>query len=708
MDVHDICFDEEGFSTVGVVLALLITLSLVFTSAQVYRVNSLGSSIQETADAAALAAENVVAEYYIAVRVCDAVVLSMNLTGALVMGVGVAALCVPASSSTGFKLIDMATKILKARDSFAQKAANGLNKIQRSLPFLAAASASAVVSKNSANDGDAGYFGFALLLPQKGERIVVGGQGASDELLQDVRENDDKIVAAAQKADQAARKANEAKEKAFEHDCGNDPGYCLYERAKTLAHLPSGQNPRYETVDAWHFAVALRRAQAYYPARAAAETPQGSSVKARADSALRARFYRYAAQELSHGYVHETDTSFSAHFPLLPRNTSEMKETRLYTERVYPVTEEGGKKCLHAFAGCPAAANAAETASLQDMDAGGYRRCEECELSASSMGKVAAASSSIENGFEYHYRKIAEAAEEYQKAREEQAPASREVRSLAGSAFDKIKELMKQSAAMRIQANPPGRYGSLALVASTKSQRADEGFESTFVQSGTVLGTRAALSSAVLGSDDPQQTESVLSSLLDGFKGQGQSLGVTGASWVLDTWSTMLTSYAQGQEAVERGIEDLVGSVPLVGPSGLGRWASEKFTETVDGLGLEPAKLDAPKPILSNSVHPLQKDGSAVSARFLSLKRASSWMANNDVFSSGISALEWDAIRKVQDSDGEVTIATVQPFGSSGPSYPITLTLPTAVRDETVGGISQIAARLRAIAASVTGDRQWR
>ena len=34
------CFTREGFSTIGVVLALLIVLSLVFTSAQVYRINA--------------------------------------------------------------------------------------------------------------------------------------------------------------------------------------------------------------------------------------------------------------------------------------------------------------------------------------------------------------------------------------------------------------------------------------------------------------------------------------------------------------------------------------------------------------------------------------------------------------------------------------------------------------------------------------------
>jgi hypothetical protein len=706
--IERMCFDEDGFSTVGVVIALLITLSLIFTGAQVYRVNALGSSIQETADAAALAAENVVAEYYIAVRVCDAVVLSMNLTGALVMGAGIAALCVPASSAVGAKLIDQAVRILKARDTFARRASSGLNRIQRTLPFLAAASAASVASENSAHDGGASYIGCALLLPTKGEDITAGGIGAADDVIADIRENKDRIIEEGRKADEAAEEANEAKRCGFQFDCGNDPGYCLYERAKKLANLPADKNPRYETVDAWSFAVALRRAQAYYPARLAAEQPRGTSVAAQADSELRKRFYQYAVQQMRTGYVHETTDSFSARFPLLPRNTEEMKRTRLYVEAVYPVTEKKGKKRMHAFAGCPEAADASGMGSVRDLDQGDYECCDECKFTVSSMGKVAAASSNIDNGFEFHYRKVAQAANEYQKAREKQQPATRKVKDLTGSAFQQLKDLMKRSASMRIKANPPGRYGAVALVASTRAQRPDEGFESSFVHTGSTLGTRAAMSAAVLASDEPQQTASVISSLLDGCRGQGQSLGVAGSGAVLDAWSAALSSYVDGQQAIERGIEDLIGALPLVGPSGLGQWASDKFSTMVADVGLEPAKLDAPKPILSNSVHPLEQDGGTVSVRFLSLKRASSWMTQTDVFASGVSAAELSALQKVEDSDGSITVATIEPFGLGGPSYPLTLALPSGARDMTATGIAGIAARLREVAASVTGVKQWK
>ena len=77
---RDLFRDEQGFTTTGMVLSLLITLALVFTAAQVYRINSASAEVQDVADAAALAAENQVAEFMIIARFCDAVVLSLSLS----------------------------------------------------------------------------------------------------------------------------------------------------------------------------------------------------------------------------------------------------------------------------------------------------------------------------------------------------------------------------------------------------------------------------------------------------------------------------------------------------------------------------------------------------------------------------------------------------------------------------------------------------
>lgn len=86
---------EEGFSTVGIVLALLISISLIFTAARVYEINSCSSRVQEVADAAALAAENTVGEFYLVAGISDAVILSLSLTTAGCLGLSVVCACVP-------------------------------------------------------------------------------------------------------------------------------------------------------------------------------------------------------------------------------------------------------------------------------------------------------------------------------------------------------------------------------------------------------------------------------------------------------------------------------------------------------------------------------------------------------------------------------------------------------------------------------------
>ena len=83
--------DDGGFSTVGMVLALLISVSLVLGATQVYRIRSESATVQNVADMCALAAEKQVASFYLVAQLCDCVVLSMSLLGLSSIGLGVVA-----------------------------------------------------------------------------------------------------------------------------------------------------------------------------------------------------------------------------------------------------------------------------------------------------------------------------------------------------------------------------------------------------------------------------------------------------------------------------------------------------------------------------------------------------------------------------------------------------------------------------------------
>ncbi|MEG0621092.1 MAG: molybdenum cofactor biosynthesis enzyme, partial [Raoultibacter sp.] len=505
-------------------------------------------------------------------------------------------------------------------------------------------------------------------------------------------------------------KVNAEKLIGFQHDCGNNPNYCLYERAATLVSLPASANPLYRSVDAWNFGVALKRAQAYYPARLAAEVALDDSVEEQARSALRSVFYTYASAQVAQGYVQETDTSFKADFPELPANTEQMKQTRLYTEAVYPLTGSGADAMAHAWAGCPAAQGFSAKTSIAAMEAQGFAECPQCHFAASSLGKVAAASTSIENGFEYHYAKVAQAAKAYQKAREAYDPLTQQVKGDIGGLMQGVKEAFSQAVAARIEVAPPGRRGTLAFVVNTARQPAQRGFESSFVKANATLGMQAAVSASVLVGDKAQEGSNVIASALDGIVQKSDSFVVAGLDEVLDLWSSLLFAYLEGQQALKEGIKRVVDGIPLASESGLGTWAAGALCDLVETVGLQPVDLDAPKPVVVNTAHVAAADDSALAVRYAEVQQHAVSVAQHtsgDIFSSVIDQMEAGALESLENFDGEITLASIELFGEGGPSIPLTIVLPEQIKTTGAALVSSVAQTLRDVVGSVTGVRQW-
>ena len=707
--------DERGFTTTSMVISLLVTLALVFTAGQVYRVGSASAEVQDVADAAALAAENQVAEFMIVARYCDAIVLSLTLTGATLTGLGIAALCTPVTAPISKALIEAGEKVFKMRNSFADRAAKALNKLQEALPYFSAACAAAVAQANNVDSGGANYLGVALLVPSKGEHIDVGSSDRVEELLDDVDERADEIREKAERAEEAAKEANRSKERAFARDCGDNPGYCMYERASSLVGLSGGDNPLYTSVDAWSFSVALARAKAYYRARLAAEAPATWSVDEQARSSLREKFYRFAVEELSAGYVHETADSFEANFPHLPSNTSEMRATALYTDDVYPITssaedEEEPARVMHAWMGCPEVqAHGVESfGSIAYMESEDLPECPVCEFRASSMGKVAAASTSIENGFEYHYEAVADEAFLYEKARREAKGPADDVKSEAGGLLEELGEALKESVGKRIEAHPPGRYGAVAFVVNAGATPAAAGFASGFARSGGSLGPRAAVSAATLVDEGTGEGRNVLNSALDGLRANGGA-AVGAAGIVLDAWSWMLGAYAAGQDALMSGIRDGLNSLPLASASGLGTWAADKLESAVGGLGLQPAEIGALKPVLVNTGHVAAKDDGSILSGYLSVKSriVAHPIGSTDLFSGVLTEVEQAAVESIEGLGDSVEIASIDLIGDGGLSIPVTVPLPPEAKAMSASAIHGLFDRIRSYYVEVSGVRVW-
>ena len=700
--------DEEGFTTTSMVLSLLITLALVFTAAQVYRIDSASAEVQDVADAAALAAENQVAEYMIVARFCDAVVLSLSLTGLTAVGLGLAALCTPATSVVSENLIEAGRNILSQRDAFAERAARVLDRYQEALPFLAAAAAAGVCAANDGDSQGANYIGIGLLVPAEGVPVSSDAGSKASELLDEVEQQADEIREKARRAEEAAEEANRSKERAFARDCGDNPAYCMYERAARLAGLSGADNPLYTSVEAWSFSVALSRAKAYYRVRLLSEAPADASLDEQARSALRTRFYRYAVEQLASGYVHDDGSSFEANIPHLPSNTDEMRLTSLYTDEAYPITEsDSGAMVMHAWPGCPEAASSLQRGSIAQMESGEFETCSTCGFSAASMGKVAAASTSIQNGFEYHYEAVADEAMVYQRARHDADLPKSEAEEQVSDLFEKLVEAAKEAADMRIEPEPPGRYGAVSFVVNAGETSAAGGFQSLFVSSSGSLGPRAAVSAATLVDEGGDEGRNVINSMLDGLSEDGGAL-VGAASFVLDAWSWMLKAYSDGQDALLEGIEEGLDSLPLASASGLGTWAAGKLSDAVEDVGLQPAEIGALKPLLVNSAHVAAKDDGAFGSRYLSAKRlvVAHPLMSTDLFSSLLTDAERTAMSQIDSLGDSVEIASIELL-DGGLTVPVTIPIPVEVRGWAVGAVTDLIGRLRSYYFETTGVRVW-
>lgn len=621
---------DGGFTSVGVAIALLLALTLLFSAAQVRWVQSQSADIQFVADSGALAGANIVGEYMVIARIADAVVLSLSLLGMTVYGVAIVVSCIPYMQSVGAELMQFGAKVFKARDDCADTAAAALNKLQAALPFLIAANAAATIEANSGiSASPASYHGLAIPLPLEGEDVTFPDDDAAQNSNEALAEQNEQTAEFTDAAQDAFEKMESTKLRAYLADCGNKPNYCMYERAEHLAGLKGAQNPYFSSVETWLFDYAFKRAEAYYAKRLSSEQAHNQTLDEQVRTFCRERFYTYAVAELDKGWCKTSpDGVIDAHFPLFPKNTDEVRQSSLYTENVYPLSADG---VLHGSPACPSyqSAGGAGKGSVEGLESGSHSSCSECNFAASTIGKVASASTSIDNGFEYHYRIVAEAAKEYQEASREYEEKTREAKESGEKSFDIFEEAMQALKAPRIVPRPPGHNGVIALVIDWESHAIPAGFTNPAVSNSGELQARMALSAAALAEEKAHENANILASFLDKAQAdadaQGSSLSLSSLGVfddILSVWGSALLVYSQGGDAINQGLTEFLDGIPLVKSTPLSRWAQNALSETIDALGLQGADMDTPKPLIVNSMHVLRASDTQAAQGLLSAKEA--------------------------------------------------------------------------------------
>lgn len=610
----DLFIEDGAYTTLSSAVVILVVLTLLFSSTAAIWSMSRAGDTQVAADSGALAGANVVSSYHTAATVVDASILSLGLAGFATIGTGLVAVLIPGAELAAGDMVDTGIEIIKTRNKFAKSASKGLQKIETALPYLVAARAMQAVSAQDANSVT--YTGTALAVPRTSESDFVALEGS--EISTDAIEDTSKdLERAAEELQEASEDTAKAKERAWLADCGRSDRdsvgscSCMWERAKRLAGLLGDQNPHYASSITWEPQVALDRARAYYRSRLANEAPLGSSVEMKAESAARKAFYTYASVEVNRAYITEDGSRVSSYIPLLPRNSDEVRATELYTDAAWPMSINGGKTYLHYGTSCPnyKKGTPGGLASVSAYD--GREKCSKCHFGVSSLGAVAAPSTSIENGFEYHFDKFKGAMEDYIECRNKELELERRTEDEADRAGNAFDQAIKALSGERPRIAPPGRNGVVALAVSGDMTSPDQ-LNSSF-NTAVGLGSRGAISAAVLAPDDATAQNNVLSRFFSTL--EERSGGVAGAlDGVMDVWGRLLVGYGDIQGSADELVDEMIDS--LGGSSGalgsIASWLGDTVSASVAALGLEPCDLRLRKPVLTDSANVIKSPGSDI------------------------------------------------------------------------------------------------
>lgn len=660
----DLFITEDGaYTTVASAVAILVVLSLAFSVASASWALSRAGDVQVAADVTALAGSNVVASYSTAATVLDACVLSLGLTGMVVAGVGMVGTLIPPISAESARAVEAGVRMLKTRNEFAVSASKGLSSLERVLPYLVAANGTRACAAQAS--GESSFTGTALAVPRTSDSDfpAIAGQQIDTEALEDAATQLDDAASALKGL---AEESQQKKRAAWLADCGRE-GRNMQERAASLTSLSALENPDYASSITWSPAVGLERARSYYRWRLAHEAPAGESVEARADSAARRAFYRYALDALDKAEVTDSEDGVRSTIPLLPKNTDEVRGTALFTDVSWPSTVESGETVLHFDGSCPGATGpAGPLVSFASMESGAVRECSTCRFGVGDVGKTPAASTSIDNGFEYHLREFTLALNEYVDARQRELEAERRAQKSAERAGSSFEEALSELGGRRPRIAPPGRFGCVAIVAAGPLAAPEE-LDTSFAEPAGVP-ERGAIAAAVLARDAATRENNTLSVFLSGLEERAAGDGAPGiVGDLMDFWGGLLISYGDISNGLNTLADRLIGDLGSLGMGPVATFLGNRLRGVVRALDLEPVDLSLKKPVLTDSANVLaHSDVPSLTEAQQLLRRIP---VGTDDPQAVLSALEYE----VEEYIGglEFTLATIPVPG--GGSIPITI-----------------------------------
>ncbi|MDO4842248.1 MAG: hypothetical protein Q3982_06175 [Phoenicibacter congonensis] len=676
-------------------ISILLSVTLMFTGVRVYQITSAAAAVQEKTDAAALAAEAQVAKFYSVANTCDTAILAMNATQYVLWGSAIVVACT-GNVATSAELIKQAHDVGKARSKFSEAAKKGLNAYQTALPLLAAASSVNVYDENEL-DGEH-TVGLAVLVPMTGSDVTLDTTELEEADEKAAKEMDD-VQEQSKELQDIKNQMDKLNAEAYGLDCGSNPSYCLYERAWSLSSISSANNPFYSSADAWDFNVAFNRSLAYFQARAKDENPSSQeSEREKAKSYLRKDYYEWVVDKLKEAKSSSAsaDADSLYDWPEIHHDTEGFKNSERYNEAIYPITEDdSGKKKMHSNANLACAKGYTSKGSASDSEGDDFETCEECEFSTSNVGSIGSATTNTNTGFEHYFQKIRDLKEDWGEQKQKYDEKADELRDKVSSANDMLDGFLSAAKKARIEVNPPGRDGSIA-VSLTKHGKGNSVVENLFVHGGDEETWGLAVAGAKLKED---KDESGLALLTKRLEPKGDNL-----SGAPKAWKSVLQSFGNGGSVGGDAIDEQTSDTKTV-TSKIASFAKDLLMKSLDKVGLSPADWSAKKPYICNTEEVVSGQNDAFSTTYSSaqnLARESS-SSSTDFMSAGSTLADKKFDSWVEKAKWEIAAVDIPIIGE----VKVEIEPKEILGDSGIAKVKEQIAKLQDIQFGNNGVRSW-
>ena len=255
--------NENGSTTLTILIAFAVVAALLSATLQWYWVNSSSEDVQIMADLGAMAEQEAIGRSVLIMQIIDVTILSANLLGLFIHGVVIVAGIATAAQAplgggvgTGFlsKAIEIDRKYVDRRKRFVDGLFAAAEKLNAVTPYLAFGYANTLVSENSdvrKRFSGTSYGVIPLPFPAQGKVMRANSANNSNELLNKVEQTSEENKNASTKILELEKVVEQQRRECFDNDIykNNSAVFGTWEVSEALRDYSKEFKNRKESAD---------------------------------------------------------------------------------------------------------------------------------------------------------------------------------------------------------------------------------------------------------------------------------------------------------------------------------------------------------------------------------------------------------------------------------------------------------------------------